>query len=337
MRKIVCLILSVTICATLVFSLTGCGQKKETITLKLGSVDAEDSIVGMNCSKFAELVDKYTEGRVKVDVYPLGQLGTNVELTEGVQNGEVDLTICMNSMLGSLYDEFSALDTPYLYADRDECSKVCNANSEVMKYLSSKLKEKCGVEVLNSFYCGTRQFTSNYEIKKPADMKGLTFRSLAFEINTGLIDSMGATAMQVDITELNQALSTGMVDGQENPSDVIYARKFFETQKYLIMTGHMSYCQYLVINSNKFRSLSEEDQKLVQKAADEAAEYTNGQAYNREDELLEKLVSSECGMTRIDETNGLELEVFKTQVTDYFNKKYGKRFAKVYDLVEKSK
>ena len=335
-RKVVSLMLAVVVLSTMCLGFTGCKGKGGTITLRLSHTDPEDQLTGQAANKFAQLVEQYTEGRVKINVYPLGQIGTSAENAEGVQMGSIDLTIMMSSMLGSLYEDFNAMDTPYIYADRDQCIKVNSIDSPAMKYLAENFEEKCGVSMLFSFYCGTRQFTCSSPIYSPADMVGKNFRSLTFEVNTGLIDALGATAMQIDITELSQALSTGMVDGQENPAEVIYSRQMYDYQKYLIESNHMSYCQYMCINSNKWDSIPAEDQELIMKAAADTAAHINGVAYAQEDAMMKKLVE-ECGMTLINEDNGLDLNAFRTKVTDYFQNKYKVKYAEIYSLIEQSK
>lgn len=335
-KKIVSAALLVAMLTVLCLGFAGCSSSEETITLRLSHTDPEEQLTGQAANKFAELVEQYTEGRVKINVYPLGQIGTSSENAEGVQMGSIDLTIMMSSMLGSLYEEFNAMDTPYIYEDRDQCVKVNSIDSPAMQYLAENFDEKCGVSLLFSFYCGTRQFTCNKPIYTPSDMVGKTFRSLTFEVNTGLIDALGATAMQIDITELAQALSTGLVDGQENPAEVIYSRQMYDYQEYLIESNHMSYCQYMCINSDKWNSIPAADQALIMKAAEDTAAYINGIAYAQEDDMMKKLVD-ECGMTLISEENGLQLDAFRSQVNDYFQTKYGEKYANIYSLIEQSK
>lgn len=328
MKKFLCLVLACVL-------MMGMASSALAITLTYGHTDTEDSVTGRQAQLFADKVNEYTEGRVKINVYPLAQLGSSAEMVTGVQLGMVDMTFLTMAMLGSMMDEFNALDTPYLFESAEECIRVTDPSSPVMQYLIEKLYNETGVKYLYSFYFGTRQTTCNSPIYKPADMKGRVFRSLAFEFYASYIDSLGAVATQIDISELPQALQAGSVEGQENPLDVIITRQMYEYQKYLILTNHMICSQGVVINGFTWDSIPAEDQALIMKAAEETVMESNAYATGRTDELLQLLVDK--GMTVIDESNGLELDAFRTQVNTYIQNKYGERYAKVYELIEESK
>ena len=337
MKKIVSLILVVAMMATFAFTLSGCGSKSsETIVIKYGHTDTENSITGRQAQLFADKVNAATDGRVKIEVYPLGQLGTSAELVAGVQSGSVDMTFLTMAMIGSICDEYAALDTPYIFDDIDQCVKACSTDSETMKYLNKKLLDETGVKYLFSFYFGTRETTANKPIYTPNDMKGLKFRSMNFPFYLSYYQALGAVPTPIDITELAQALQTGEIQGQENPVDVILSRQMYENQKYLVMTNHMICSQGVVMNGKKWDKISAEDQKIMMQCAQETIDESYAYVMDLTQSQIDKL-TGEYGMTMIDESNGLDINAFKTLVADYIDKNFREKYATVYDLIEKDK
>ncbi len=322
--------------AAMLTCFSSCSPSSETVVLRYAHTDTENSITGRQAQLFADKVNKATEGRVKIEVYPLGQLGTSAELVSAVQLGTVDMTFLTMAMLGNLCDEFNALDTPYLYDSIEECVDICDTDSKTMQYLTKKLQDTTGVKYLFSFYFGTRVTTANKPIYSPDDMKGLKFRSMNFPFYLSYYQALGAVPTPIDITELAQALQTGEIEGQENPVDVIISRQMYDAQKYLIMTNHMICSQGVVINSNSWNKISEADQKIIMGCADETTQesydYVMGLTENQIDALV-----NEHGMIKIDETNGLKLDSFKKLVDEYIKANYSEKYAEVYKLVEEDK
>lgn len=350
MKKIVSAILALTMLAAL---LTACGTKapvdsgsasasasapaaQETLTLRYGHTDTETSITGRQAQLFADKVNAACGGRVKIEVYPLGQMGTSAEMVSGVQTGTVDITFLTMAMIGNLCDEFAALDTPYLFDSIDECVKVCATGTDTMNYLTQKLYDTTGIKYLFSFYFGTRETTANKPIYSPDDMKGLKFRSMNFPFYLSYYQALGAIPTPIDITELPQALQTGEIEGQENPVDVILSRQMYENQKYLILTNHMTCCQGVVMNGNTWNKISPEDQATIMECAKETVAESNAYAMNLAAEQTKQL-TEEYGMTLIDETNGLDIDAFKTLVDDYIEANFGEKYAEVYKLVAQDK
>ncbi len=332
MKKIVSLCLLACMLAAM-FAMTGCSKKAETVVIRYGHTDTETSITGRQAQLFADKVNAATEGRVKIEVYPLGQLGTSAEMVSAVQMGTVDMTFLTMAMLGNICDEFNALDTPYLYNSIDKCVKVADTDSKTMQYLTKKLYDTTGVKYLFSFYFGTRVTTANNPIYSPDDMKGLKFRSMNFPFYLSYYQALGAVPTPIDITELAQALQTGEIEGQENPVDVILSRQMYENQKYLIMTNHMICSQGVVINGKTWDKISNADQEIIMRCADETANESYDYVMNLTQSQIDKLVN-EHGMTMIDESNGLNLDEFKALVDAYIEKNFSEKYAAVYKLVE---
>ena len=128
----------------------------------------------------------------------------------------------------------------------------------------------------------------------------------------------------------------GEIQGQENPVDVILSRQMYENQKYLVMTNHMICSQGVVMNGKKWDKISAEDQKIMMQCAQETIDESYAYVMDLTQSQIDKL-TGEYGMTMIDESNGLDINAFKTLVADYIDKNFREKYATVYDLIEKDK
>src|SRR5699024_586555 len=172
-------------------------------------------------------------------VYPSGQLGNLQEITESVELGTIAMSHNTMAANASLLADLEALDTPYLFESPEQMDKVMAPDSAVMSVLNDKLVEESGVRMLYSFYFGTRHLTANQAVHTPDDLKGVKIRSIPYDIYTATVEGMGADAVPVDWNEVPTSLQTGVIDGQENPLDVVVANSLYELQDYLMMTGHI--------------------------------------------------------------------------------------------------
>src|SRR5688500_17441577 len=132
----------------------------QTLELRYGHMNPQTSAAGIQAQWLAEAIAKNTSNQVKVTVYPSSQLGKLQELAEAVSTGTIALSHNTAGGIGSLYEPFGALDTPYLYRDYDHLMKVMDVDSPVMKKLNEGLVKAAGVRVLYAYYFGTRQLTS---------------------------------------------------------------------------------------------------------------------------------------------------------------------------------
>lgn len=306
------------------------GEEK-TITLRYAHMNPATSVAGIQATLFAKLVEDYTKGQVKIQVYPASQLGNLQEVAEGVSTGSIAL--CHNTMaaIGSLYEDFGALDTPYLYRDVNHLMKVTNPNSAIMKRLNDGLVKTRNARVLYTFYFGTRELTAKKAIYSPDDLKGVKIRAIPFPIYTAAVEGMGAIAVPLDWSETPTALATGTVGGQENPIDTIYSSKLYDVQTHLMLTGHIMGAEIIILNEKTWDSFSPAIQAAVQKAANEASQKGTEMTIQKEAEELAQLKAK--GMTVIGPENGLKLDAFKKKVSDEIDKRFGDKYGKLYQEI----
>lgn len=321
-----------TVVATLVAAAAGLAapmaHAQKTVEWRYGHMNPPNSAAGMQAQWLAEAIAKYTNGQIKVTVYPSSQLGKLQELAEAVSTGTIALSHNTAGGIGSLHEPFGALDTPYLYRDVDHLMKVVDTNSSVMKKLNDGLVKAAGVRVLYAYYFGTRQLTANKAVMQPSDLAGQKIRAIPFPIYMSTVQGLGAVPVPVDWSEVPTALATGQVAGQENPVNVVLSSKLYETQSHLMLTSHIMNAQLIVINEKAWQGLSPELRTALAKAADEVRTKATDMVKAQEADETEKLRGMK--MKVVGPAEGLKLDAFKASVNKVVQDKFASKFGDLY-------
>lgn len=223
---------------------------------------------------FKDYVERTSSGKIKVELFGGGSLGTYRQTLEMVQNGSIDINIGTGS-LGSFFEPVELFTIPYVFLSDDVVEEFFN-NSPFWAQLMDKMEQETGLKYLSIGQNGWRNFTNNVrEIRKPEDLKGIKFRVMESPVYVKMIESMGGSAVPIAWNELYTALQTGVVDGEENPISSITLGKLYEVQKYLTMDGHVWSENIMVMNANKFNSLPIAAQQIIKQGAKLGAEANN--------------------------------------------------------------
>lgn len=299
--------------------------------LNYGHMNSPTSVVGMQADWLAEEIAKNTNGAVKIDVYPSSQLGKIQELAEGVSMGSIALSHNTAGALSSLYEDFGVLDTPYLYRDYDHLMNVVDINSPVMEELNQGLIENTGMRVLYAFYFGTRQLTANMAVKTPADLSGVKIRAIPSPVYLTAVEGLGAAPVPVDWSEVPTALATGIVQGQENPVNVAVDHKLYDVQSHMMLTGHISAAEIVVINEDLWQSFPDDIKEGIAKAAETVRMKASQTILDKEAGDLAKL--KEAGMTIIGPDDGLDVAAFRAGVEKLVHERFDDKFGKYYEQI----
>jgi len=257
------------------------------IVIKFSHVVASDTPKGKAADKFKELAEKYTNGKVKVEVYPNSTLYKDKEELEALQLGAVQMLAPSNSKFGPIgIKEFEVFDLPYILPDLKTLRKVTGGplGGRLLKLLDSK-----GMTGLAYWDNGFKQMSANKKLIAPADYKGLKFRIQSSKVLEAQFRTLGAIPQVMAFSEVYQALQTGVVDGQENTWSNIYTQKMHEVQKYITTTNH-GYIGYVVVVNKKFwDGLPADIRDELSKAMKEATEFGNSQSARENDDALEAI------------------------------------------------
>jgi tripartite ATP-independent transporter DctP family solute receptor len=300
-------------------------------TLRYGYNNEPASVAGAQADWFAEAVGKHSGGDLEVQVFPSSQLGKLKELAEAVSLGTIAFSHNTAGGIGSLYEPFAALDTPYLYRDVDHLMKVMDVNSPVMTELNKGLIGAANIRVIYAHYFGRRNLTANKAVYSPADLAGEKIRAVPFPIYTTAVEGMGAAAVPVDWSEVPTALATGVVAGQENPVNVILKVKLYEVQSHVMLTGHMSNAEVVVMNEDSWQGLSAAQKDAVMQSASEIRERATKAIQDNEDKDTEAL--KKAGMTVIGPEEGLKVDEFRASVEKLVNERFGEKYGDLYKKI----
>ena len=295
MRKLALAAASVAALALAGPTFMGSALAQSPIVLKFSHVVASDTPKGKAAEKFKELAEKYTAGKVKVEVYPNSTLYKDKEELEALQLGAVQMLAPSNSKFGPIgVREFEVFDLPYILPDLATLRKVTDGalGAKLLKLLEPK-----GMTGLAYWDNGFKVMSANKRLIAPADYKGLKFRIQSSKVLEAQFRALGAIPQVMAFSEVYQALQTGVVDGQENTASNIYTQKMHEVQKYLTLTNH-GYIGYVVVVNKKFwDGLPGDIRGQLDKAMKEATAFGNGQSAKENDEALDEI--RKAGKTEI--------------------------------------
>ncbi|PZX13014.1 tripartite ATP-independent transporter DctP family solute receptor [Palleronia aestuarii] len=217
----------------------------------------------------ADEIEKRTEGRYDIEVFPASSLGKEVDINEGLGLGTVDIIYTGALFVSTSYGPLAISDAPYIMRDFDHW--LAYRESGLLKELSQGYEEATGNHLLSIVYHGQRHITANRPILSPEDMKGMKLRVPNAPLFHLLTDPLGANATPISFAEVYLALQQGVVEGQENPLITIRAKRFYEVQSDISLTGHIANTLLLLMSGNAWNELSEADQAIFTEVFEEAA------------------------------------------------------------------
>jgi C4-dicarboxylate-binding protein DctP len=267
----------------------------DTIVIKFSHVVAPDAPKGKAAVLFQQLAEKYTNGRVKVEVYPNSSLYKDKEELEALQLGSVQLLAPSISKFGPLgVKEFDVFDLPFLI--RDDAHAQQMMASPMMAELNKKLDAK-GVSPLAYWDNGAHQYTCNRPLILPDDFRGLKMRIQGSKVQDAVARELGAIPQIIAFGSLYQALQTGVVDGEDNVPSNIWTQKFYDVQKHLTLSNHGRLTYALVTNKNFWNSLPDDVRRQLDRAVKETTAFFNETAAKDNADALDKIKAT--GKTEI--------------------------------------
>jgi len=219
-----------------------------------------------------EEIKKRTGGRYEIQVFPASSLGKESDINQGLTLGTVDLILTGASFASRSYQPLAVSYFPFIFRDAEHLLKY--ARSDVFRELAKGYDDKTGNHITALTYYGARHVTSTTArpITKPEDMKGLKIRVPDAPAYLAFPKALGANATPIAFAEVYLALQNGTVDAQENPLPTIEAKKFFEVQKHISLTGHIVDSLLTVLSGQLWVKLSADDKKAFTEVLEEAAD-----------------------------------------------------------------
>ncbi len=281
---------AIALAVVLAFALAGPAWAEGPIVIKFSHVVSPDAPKGKAALLFKQLAEKYTDGRVKVEVYPNSSLYKDKEELEALQLGSVQLLAPSISKFGPLgVKEFDIFDLPFLM--RDDAHARQMMASPMMAELNKKLEAK-GVSPLAYWDNGAHEYTCNRPLILPDDFRGLKMRIQGSKVQDAVARELGALPQIIAFGALYQALQTGVVDGEDNVPSNIWTQKFYDVQKHLTVSNHARLTYALVTNKTFWNSLPGDVRKELDRAVKETTDFFNATAEKDNADALEKIKAS---------------------------------------------
>ena len=306
--------LAVVMAAVTALSLTACGGSAESegpLTLVYAEVNPEDTIVGQVAHDFKEKVEELSNGQIIIDVQYSGVLGSENDVLDAMLagSGAADISRISAFALNSYGAEKSVLlSLPYTFESRDHFWNFASSDLAT-EFLNESTEKNMGVKGLFYGEEGFRHFFTTEEVKTIEDLKGMKLRVSNDPVMNGLVEGLGAYPTVVSFGELYSALSSGVVDGAEQPIANYKSNSFPEVANNLILDGHTLGAIEIVVSQSKWDSLTTEQQNILIEAGKYAQANNKANSQAKEDAVLEELIAGGCNVVDVTDKSAWQAAV----------------------------
>lgn len=254
--------------------------------MKFGHDMPEDSAQHVAALKYADLVKERTKGQVEVKVFPAQQLGTDPEMVQQAQMGTLEIVLPPTAKISGFAAQLQLADLPFLFPSKEICYQVLDGpvGDKLLALLDAK-----GLKGVSFWESGFKQITANKAIRKPEDFAGMKVRVMESPLLIAQYKQVKANPVPIDFAETYNALQQGVVDAQENPLVSIVNMKFYEVQKYTMLSNH-GFLGYAFLFSKKvYDGLPADIQKTLRDTARELASFERQDTARREAGYIERI------------------------------------------------
>ena len=306
-----------TTATALVILLTGCAQESNEKVIRMAYVSGPTVLLHAAAEQFAQRVAERSDGRLRVRLYPGGQLGDDRETVEGMKLRSIDMTVMGCALIGWYAPEYGVVEAPFVWRDYEHIDRVWRG--EIGEDLRETMRDRAGVEMLHLWYRGPRYLTTTSKpIRTPEDLRGLKLRVPELEVYIKSWQTFGANTTPLPFTDMFMALKLGVVEGQENPLATIYGNNLHEVQKYIMETQHLIGFYVFCVGPHFDERFTPQERDIILEAAAEATAWHNREVERSEAEYREKL--TEAGVEFVPVDREAFLSLAKEKIPAQFEK-----------------
>lgn len=309
-------------------TLSGCATKNDNLSevsqvypWALATDSPKDTVTSLFAHKFADEVMRISGGAMKIEVYENGTLGSDRELVESCMGGDVPFVIQNTAPQVSFMPELAIFDLPLAYTSLDTLREVLDEEDFYQQINQVYLKN--GFRLLGMGDQGFRVMTTNQKITTVDDFSSQKIRTMENPFHIGFWQSIGANPTPMTFSEVYIGLQQGTIDAQENPYEVVVSGKLYEQQDYVVETNHLPHLLSLIMNDDFYQALPENQQAIIDEAADHAKQFAREQASERVQNRLEIITASGTEMVTLDASLVQELRERARGVYDDIKKQTG--------------
>ncbi len=315
----------VTILSIFAIVLAGCGGSNTsekasgdgTYTFKAAHVVQENHIWNKTAQKFGEELEKLSDGRMKLEIYPASQLGQEKDMVQQLETGSIDFGFLTNAYMSTRQDSLNAWFMPFTFNTLEEATALRESEpaKEMLKELDSQ-----GLIGLDFAFAGNRHILmKDGFINSPADLKGKKVRIIGSPSFQKFWEATGAGPTAMPLPEVYTSLQTGVIDGMDIDLDALVTEKYYENAQYLTLTNHATFPTVIVMGKPSFDKLSAEDQEIVKKAMKTAVDWGVQEAIKREQTNLEELKKNGVKVQELKDHSSFDS--ISKEVTDEYSQK----------------
>ena len=278
-KKIISLLLAGALAAGLGLFAAGCSEETQTYAWVLGTASPEDTVTQIYAEKFAEMVEELSDGEMRIEIYANSSLGGDTELLESCMCGDIPFVVQNTAPQVSYFPRLCLFDLPCAFDDIEDLHEVLDSE-EFMEKINEIYAEK-GIVLLGMSDQNFRVMSSNVKVETIEDFSGIKIRTMENSYHMAFWKAVGANPTPMSFSEVYIGLQQNTIDAQENPYEVIVSNKFYEQQDYIIQTNHLPHLLSLITNEDFMNDLTEEEQEIINEAAEIACDYAREQAAER--------------------------------------------------------
>jgi TRAP-type transport system periplasmic protein len=283
-------------------------------TLRFGHLHSAESAIQTALARAANVLERTSQGRLKLEVFPASQLGSATDMQKQMLDGTLDFIMESAGAMANYQKSLSVLEAPFMARDWGHLVKMYESGFGRREF--NELEKRKGVVRIGLWYYGRRHFTtSTTPLRTPDDARGLKLRVPQVPLYLDMVKALGAIPTPMTLSEVYSSLKTGGTDGQENPLPTIFNNKFHDVQKYLNLTGHILLALMPLTNSKLWGSLTIQDKALIKEALDEGGRISDQLTRRQEDELQAALKAK--GMLIVDSNRDLFRKTMETVYAAY--------------------
>ena len=281
--------------------MSSCGNDngEQRYAYPLATASPEDTVTQIYAVKFAEEVERLSDGRIKIQVYANSTLGGDRELLESCKDGDIPFVVQNTAPQVTFMPDLAVFDVPCAFEDLNECREVLD--DPEFNSLISAVYEKGGYQLLGIADQGFRVMSTNKAVQSISDFKGQKIRTMENPYHLAFWKAIGANPTPMSFSEVYIGLQQHTIDAQENPYEVIVSNRLYEQQKYVVETNHLPHLITLIMNDEFFKNMPAEDQAILKEAAATATEYARQASDERISDRVSTIEASGTEILKIDE------------------------------------
>lgn len=288
-------------CMVVAGNIAGCASSgSQTFAWPLATASPEDTVTQLFAEKFAEEVNEKSDGRMKIEVYPNSTLGGDRDLLESCADGDIPFLVQNTAPQVTFMKDLAVFDLPCVFDSLEELREAIDQPE--FREVVDQVYLDGGYRLLGMADQGFRVMSTNKNVTSLTDFKGQKIRTMENPYHLRFWEAIGASPTPMSFAEVYIGLQQHTIDAQENPYEVIVSNRLYEQQDYVVETNHLPHLLTLITNEAFYQNLSQEDQKIIDEAAEVAVDYARKMSDERISERIETIEQSGTHIVELDET-----------------------------------